>query len=55
VIGAEAVMTEPSGALSVNQTGEDVWEWAKELTRNESTTQIATEHLRMKPTFLKAP
>ena len=54
MIGAEAVITEPSGALSVNQTGEEVWECPKEVTRKE-TTMTAESLLRMRPAFLNAP
>jgi hypothetical protein len=50
VIGAEAVITEPSGALSVYQTGEEVWEYPKEVTKKESpkkrAAKRATENLR---------
>jgi hypothetical protein len=55
VIGAEAVMTEPSGALSVNQTGEEVCECAKEVTKRETTTKMTADNLRMRPAFLNAP
>jgi hypothetical protein len=49
----EAVMTDPSGALRVNQTGEEDWEKLSEGRRRKSATKTSVESLRMKPAFLK--
>lgn len=55
VIELEAVMTDPSGALRVNQTGEEDWEKLSAGRMRESTTKTSVESLRMEPAFLKSP
>jgi hypothetical protein len=46
MMGPVAVTTEPSGALSVNQTGDDVWAYPIAGTVKESTTKRAAKSLR---------
>lgn len=54
VMVLEAVMTDPSGALRVNQTGDDDWEKLRAGRMRESTTKTSVESLRMVPAFLKS-
>jgi hypothetical protein len=53
VIELEAVMTDPSGALRVNHTGEEDWAKLSAGRMRESATKTSVESLRMVPAFLK--
>jgi len=54
-MGLEDVTTDPSGALRVNQTGDDDWEKLRDGRMRESTTKTTVESLRIVPAFLESP